>query len=212
MACAAAGPSARRQVVRQQVLAFCLWCRDAPRAARRLCPPRGAGRPIGKRGGRARAHYTFATKRPARPPLVGDARCSEAQPKYPEASVFYGGITGFGSGAVSPPDGAAASSEPRRRSCSVAAFDGAFPLSPRRAQAMSSSRSRRAASSAATYADPYAPEPPYCAYRLRVPASYVADVPEAQGSCCLRLAATRRCFVRGSSTHRQGRHAHSQPT
>eukprot|EP00964_Phaeocystis_antarctica_P139605 scaffold104386_cov34-Phaeocystis_antarctica.AAC.1 len=35
-------------------------------------------------------------------------------------------------------------------------------------------------------ADPYAPEPPYCTYRLRVPASCVAYVPEAQGSCRVR--------------------------
>eukprot|EP00964_Phaeocystis_antarctica_P043923 scaffold25197_cov30-Phaeocystis_antarctica.AAC.1 len=34
------------------------------------------------------------------------------------------------------------------------------------------------------YADPYVPEPPYCTYGLRVPASGVAYVPEAQGSCC----------------------------
>ena len=33
-------------------------------------------------------------------------------------------------------------------------------------------------------ADPYVPGPPYCTYGLRVPASWVACVPEAQGSCC----------------------------
>ena len=34
------------------------------------------------------------------------------------------------------------------------------------------------------YADTYVPEPPHCAYRLRVPASCVAYVSEAQGSDC----------------------------
>ena len=34
------------------------------------------------------------------------------------------------------------------------------------------------------YADTYVPEPPHCTYRLRVPASCVAYVPEAQGSDC----------------------------
>ena len=40
----------------QLVLALCLWRRDAPRTARRLRAPCDAGRPIRKRGGRARAH------------------------------------------------------------------------------------------------------------------------------------------------------------
>ena len=40
-------------------------------------------------------------------------------------------------------------------------------------------------------ADPYVPGPPYCTYRLRVPAScVVAHVPEAQGSCWATVRTT----------------------
>ena len=39
---------------------------------------------------------------------------------------------------------------------------------------------------AATYADPYVPEPPYCTHRLCVPASCVVYVPEAQAAAAPR--------------------------
>ena len=43
------------------------------------------------------------------------------------------------------------------------------------------------------YADTYVPEPPHCTYRLRVPASCVAYVPEAQGSCVHRTRTSPGC-------------------
>ena len=51
-------------------------------------------------------------------------------------------------------------------------------------------------------ADPYVPGPPYCTYRLRVPASCVAYVPEAQGSCCATLRTPYAYEPRACRTYR----------
>ena len=52
------------------------------------------------------------------------------------------------------------------------------------------------------YAEPYVPEPPCCTYRLRVPASCVAYVPEAQGSCCATVRAPCAYQPRACRTYR----------
>ena len=52
-------------------------------------------------------------------------------------------------------------------------------------------------------ADPYAPEPPYCTYRLRVRASCVAYVTEAQGSCYATVCTRESmCTYRAPWHHR----------
>ena len=50
-------------------------------------------------------------------------------------------------------------------------------------------------------ADIYVPEPPYCKYRLRAPASCVLYVPKAQGSVCTRTGLGRgvRTAYRGTT-------------
>ena len=59
---------------------------------------------------------------------------------------------------------------------------------------------------AACYADLYAPGPSYRTYRLRVLASCVAYVPEAQGSCCATVRTSyayqpRVCRTSGTVWH-----------
>ena len=77
---------------------------------------------------------------------------------------------------------------PQRRAAPAAAAPApALAPAPAPAPAVAvAANTEEQAAQVLAYADPYVPEPPYCTYRLRVPASCVAYVPAAQAAAAPR--------------------------